>query len=397
MAGKTLLEAFVAQLNANVFLREFAFSSTALRVPGQGQVEIADHLVLLGDLGLIYQLKERDSGAAHSLADVESWFSNKVKKKAVKQIKSTRDLLGQYRGTQLVNDRGHPIAIDVSSPEKLVAIVIYRVGAVPGFNPPRFTMSRSAGFVHFINDDDYLGVCRFLITPTEIVEYFTFRERILTKESPETVVSEQALLGQFLVGDGTEDTDPKFERALLAMRENVDDWELSYITENLGSQIAYRAGDRSETSYYKILAQLALLSRSELREFKTRLRLTLEAVRADRFELPYRMAVPRNDCGFLLFAVPREMRGKSRTALHNFSFASKHELKVTKHIGLAASRFRKKEINLEWMYIEQQCSPDPELDRMLRRNYPFRRVREKMLPRYLFDSDDLRRELGEFE
>jgi hypothetical protein len=395
MPPKNLLEDFVAQLNANVFLREFAFSATELSIPGKGQLEIADHLVLLDKLGLIYQLKERDAAASNDIPDLLTWFEDKVRRKAVKQLGATHALLESYRGTNLVNERGHQIPISTDTINNLVNIVIYRAGRIVGFRPQRFYVSRSAGFVHFINDTDYFRVCRALITPTEIVEYFQFRQRVLLEHQIDNAkISESAFIGQYMAGDPDDAPDPRFERALNAQLENPDDWELSFITENLGQQIAYSIGDQSETSYYRILAQLAQLSRAELREFKLRLRLTLEAVRGDEYRLPYRMAVPRIDCGFLIFPVPRNMRNKARKALHNFTLASKHELQVTKHVGLSICKRVKNTLDLEWMYVEGENEPNPELDRQLEKNYPFRRTHDKMQARYFFDTDRLRKELG---
>lgn len=396
VASKNLLEDFVARLNANVFLREFAFSATELSIPGKGQVEVADHLVLLDKLGLVYQLKERDAAASKDLPELFAWFEDKVRRKAVKQLGSTYKLLQAFEGTTLTNERGHQVPVSTATISDLVGIVIYRAGRVVGFRPQRFYVSRNAGFVHFINDTDYFRVCRYLITPTEIVEYFQFRQNVLSlHQIDNSKISESALIGQYMAGNQDDVPDPKFERALInAQVENTDDWELAFITENLGQQIAYRIGDSSETSHYRILAQLAQLSRAELRDFKLRLRLTLEAVRNDDFELPYRMAVPRLDCGFLIFPVPRNMQNKARTALQNFTLASKHDFQVTKHVGLSVCRRVKNTLDLEWMYVEEENQPDPDLDRMLTENYPFRKTHEKMQPRYFFDSDRLRRELG---
>jgi hypothetical protein len=51
---QTLGEQFIARLNANVFFAEFAFASTHLRVEALGEVELADHLASLDDVGLIF-------------------------------------------------------------------------------------------------------------------------------------------------------------------------------------------------------------------------------------------------------------------------------------------------------------------------------------------------------
>jgi hypothetical protein len=54
MGDQTLLSAFVASLNANLFLREFSFARTCFTPPGGTEVELADHVVRVGDLLLFY-------------------------------------------------------------------------------------------------------------------------------------------------------------------------------------------------------------------------------------------------------------------------------------------------------------------------------------------------------
>lgn len=397
MAAHNLLEQFVAELNANVFMREFAFSATTLNVPGTGQLEIADHLVLIGGLGLAFQLKERTGGETSSPAELRSWFDNKVKKKGVKQIRATQEMLRRFRGSVLMNERGHPVPVDVPEPTSLINIIIYKVGAQAKFHAEPFYESSTAGFVHLISDIDYFNVCRFLATPTEVMEYFHFREDMLKRQlSRGSFVHESALVGQFMAGSADDEPHSRFAVALSALVDDTDDWELSFITRNLGDQIAYREGDESATSHYKILTQLALLSRSELKEFKKRLRLTLEDLREDRFEIPYRMAVPRTDCGFLLFSVPSDLYDKARIALHNFSLASKYDFRVTHHLSLCAKKSGE-HIDIEWMYIEGPFEEDPEMAAWLANDYPFRNARERMMPRYHFDTDGLRLAVGDSE
>ena len=77
-----LLEDFIRELNGNVFLREFAVSSGRIDVPA-GEVEIADTMVLLRGLVLVYQLKEREPDADCSEAALQRWFERKVSGVAV--------------------------------------------------------------------------------------------------------------------------------------------------------------------------------------------------------------------------------------------------------------------------------------------------------------------------
>lgn len=104
MGDQTLLSAFVSSLHSNLFLREFSFARTCFTPPGYTEVELADHLVRVGDLLFLYQLKERDAGATGA---VEVWIRNKVVKKATRQIRSTIGLLRSGDPVRLPNERGH--------------------------------------------------------------------------------------------------------------------------------------------------------------------------------------------------------------------------------------------------------------------------------------------------
>lgn len=394
--GKTLLERFIAQLNANVFFAEFAFDSAQIRIPGKGDIELADHLVLLDDIGIIFQLKERDAGAEVSAAALRTWFAQKVRKHAVAQVRDTRLTLAQFRGVELTNQRGHKVPLQASPTASLPGVVVYEAPSIPDFVPPHHCVSRRAGFIHFIRAADYLGVCQFLVTPTEVVDYLAFREQAMRAlDFAPQFVSESALVGQYMGGDPTALPNERFAGALGALIQDQEKWDVSFLTERMGDQISFRDGsDTSTTSHYRILAEMAKLSRSELRTLKERLVRTLDAVRANRFELPYRFAVPRTDCGFLLLPVQREQRASMRTALHNFTLASKYDFKVSKHIGIAINSERR-HIDILWMFVDGAFEPNPALESLLRENNPFRRTLEQMQPRYQFDTDALRERTGE--
>lgn len=392
--ARTLSEKFVARINANVFFAEFAFDSAQLRLPGTGDVELADHLIVLDESGLIFQLKERDASASVEAAALTDWFAGKVRKKGVRQIAETRRLLRDHVGVPIQNQRGYPVPIPVGASDDFHGLVIYDAPEVVGFKPSQHCVSKSAGFVHFIRARDYFGVCQSLVTPTEVLDYLRFRSQAMQSlvYAPSTV-SEEALVGQFMGGELLALPNERYSRALDALLEDRDDWDISFLTRNLGESITRREGDESDTSHYRILAELAKLTRSELRELKTRLRLTLEAVRADEYKLPYRFAVPRTDCGFLMFPVPIEMHDQARVMLQNYSIASKHEMRVSKHIAFYA-RHTPPYIDIEWMYMSGPPADNAEVDALLARNYPFRELKSGNRPRYRFDTADLRDAIG---
>lgn len=378
-----LLEDLNAHLNANVFLRAFSFSSAQLPVVDAGKVQLANHLVLLDGIGFIFQLNERDRRGASRLTELEKWFATDVLKKGVRQIRQTRDLLRAYVSISLVNRHGHRVSVAAPALENLVGVILYRTPSkAPAFNPPRFKKTRVAGFVHVLRDTDYFGICEYLVTPSELLDYFRFRRELLSKpEALPPSVTEEALVGQYLFEEYDAPPDSRFQNAAVTLRGDRNACVFSYVIENLGTQIARRDADSAETTYYPILAEVARLGRSELRELKTQLRLSLEAVRAGRFELPYRIASAGTDCGFLILPGSAEFRLRARAALESLAVASKHELKMEKQVSLAMWRTGEI-IDIEWMFSEGPNSPNPELDERLERNYPFRRTSEKRLPEY---------------
>jgi len=392
--NNTLLEQFVARLNSNVFFGEFAFPSAHLKIPGRGEVELADHLVLLDDIGLIFQLKERDESAPSTAEALANWFKAKVRRKAVQQVGDTRRMLIEHAGAAIPNDRGEPVLLPLTPPSHVACVVVYAAPAHPSFQPPRFHVSKTAGFVHFIHADDYLGVCQALATPTEVLDYLTFREQAVPSIAlAPAAVPEAALVGQFMGGDLSAVPNARFAGVIDALLDDRDDWDLSFLTAQLGSKIIFIEGSHADNSHHRILAELAKLSRSELGEIKARLRLTLEAVERDELRLPYRFTSPRTGCGFLLFPVTTALRSTYRIALNNYSIASKHEQALTKHISAAVMKHGSS-IDIVWAFQAGPHRPNPDVDALLAANYPFRPLREAVKPRYRFDSDGLRDALG---
>jgi hypothetical protein len=376
----SLLHDFVAQQHANVFMKAFSFPVNHLPVVAEKDVELADRVVILDDIGLIIQLRERELKVAAKAGDLEKWVSNQVVKKGIKQIQNTRDLLGSYMGLSLVNRFGHRITVAPKATDSFVGMIVYRVPPKSrAFRADRFKKNRDGGFVHILRDADYFEICHHFVTPAELLDYFTFRRGILLNwDSPSTAVSESALIGQYLLEDYTSPPDRRFERAARS-RGGPTACEFSFVLESLAAQIASQESEYADTELYEILSELARLGRYELRALKQQLRQSLEAVRANRFELPYRMASARTGCGFLVLPVTREFHDRAGDALESLSAASKHELDLDRQVGIGMWK-NSEFIEIEWIFLEGPNSPDAEMDGRLAYNYPFRRVSEQRQP-----------------
>jgi len=378
--SSSLFQDFTAQQHANVFMRAFSFPSIQLPRSPEDESELADRIVLLDNIGFIFQLKEREQKVASKPGDLEKWVANNVVKKAVKQVQNTRDLLRRYKGLSLVNHFGHRVYVPPRDPDELVSMIIYRVPPKSrAFRAARFKKGRNGGFVHILRDLDYFEICEHFITPAEMVDYFSFRRDLLINwDAAVTAVSEGAFIGQYLSEDWSSAPDQKFERAARS-RGGPTACEFSFVMDSLASRIAAQHSDQADTDCYEILAEIALLGRYELKALKQQLRLALEAVRANRFELPFRIASGRTGCGFLIVPVTREFHDRAFDALKSLSIASKHELDLPRQVGIGMWR-NSEFVDIEWIFQEGGNPPNPELDERLAFSYPFRIATEQRLP-----------------
>lgn len=361
-------------------MRAFSFPANQLPVVAEKDIELADRVVMLDNTGFIIQLREREQKVASKPGDLEKWVSNQVVKKGTKEIQNTRDLLGSYMVLSLVNHFGHRITVSPKDAESFVGMIVYRVPPKSrAFRADRFKKNRDGGFVHILRDADYFEICHHFVTPAEFLDYFSFRRDILLNwDSPSAAVSESALIGQYLLEDYSSPPDRRFERAARS-RGGPTACEFSFVLESLAAQIASQDAEDADSDLYEILSELARLGRYELRALKQQLRQALEAVRANRLELPYRMASAHTGCGFLVLPVTREFHDRAGDALQSLSSASKHELDLERQVGIGVwkdSEF----IEIEWIFLEGRNSPDAELDGRLAYHYPFRRVSEQRVP-----------------
>ena len=332
------------------------------------------------DIGFIYQLKEREQKVATKPGDLEKWVANNVVKKGARQLQNTRELLKSYAGLSLVNHYGHRLFVTRIDPDTMVSMIIYRVPPKSrAFRAARFKKGRNGGFVHILRDVDYFEICQHFVTPAELLDYFGFRRDVLINwDAAAAAVSEEALIGQYLLEDYSSAPDPKFEKAARS-RGGPTACEFSFVMDTLDSRLATQHSEYADTENYEILTELALLGRYELKALQQELRLGLEAVRANRFELPFRIAAGRTGCGFLVVPVTREFRDRAIDALESLSLASKHELDLPRQIGIGMWR-NSEFVDIEWIFLDGPNPPNPELDERLAHSYPFRTSSEQKLP-----------------
>ena len=372
-------------------MRAFSFATSQLPRMSDKPAEIADRVLIIDDSGFIFHLREREQKVAAKAADIERWVAGQVVKKGVRRIQSTRDLLANYVGLSVVNHFGHRITVTAKNPDALVGIMIYRVPPkTRPFRAARFKQNRNGGFVHILRDTDYFEICHHFVTPAELLDYLNFRRDVLVSwDPPSTAVSESALIGQYLLEDFSSPPNSSLGHAARS-RGGPTACEFSFVVDSLGSEIAAMeveedADDAVEENgptsddRYEILTELALMGRYDLRALKQQLRQALEAVRANRFELPFRTMSARTGCGLLIVPVMKEFRDRAFDALESLTIASKHELDLERQVGIGMWK-NTEFVDLEWILLKGKNPPFPQLDQRLAQNYPFRRASERRLP-----------------
>jgi hypothetical protein len=376
----------LASLNEWHFFREFVYSHTTFRpAPGQ-EVELADNLVSLGDILIAYQLKERELVQGATAHTEKRWFETKVLGNATRQVRDTDRYLRGHKSIDLQNARGHRAQVTFSSIAQFHKLVLY----LPQPQLPaecraiKHHRSSTVGVIHVISGHDYLGIVHTLLTPAEVADYLAFREKLISRWPDDVLsVSETSLVGQYLSGDFEDRPSVEFSGYVKRLECHADKWDMSGIIAKFPDRVTT---DNGPTEYYPIVKELSLLKRNELREFKQRFQISLERARADEFALPYRMAVPRTGCGFVVIPITKDLLPQRNIGLTNLTLGHKYDQRLSKCIGVTIADDVKPWFTAEWCYIEFPWEKDSEMEEWLMTSKPFREVKHVESQRYSFDS-----------
>jgi hypothetical protein len=376
----------ISELNEWHFFKEFVYAQNNFRPAPNQEVELADNIIWLDNLLIAFQIKEREASPEANEETERRWFERKVLRKATQQTRDTLKYLSENESIEVTNLRGDTFGLKFADIEQFHKLVVYHPSAQlpPDCLKIKFHQSRTADTIHIIASHDYLGIIQTLLTPAEFAEYLSFREELIEIWGAEVnQVPEPAIVGQFLYGSTAEKPSVQFLDRLRALNIESDDWDMSGVIAHFPDRAR---PSESPTDYYPIVRELASLKRNELREFKRRFQLSIEKAKSDVFCKPFRIATPRTDCGFVFIPITKEFLPHRRIGLQNFTLAHKYDLKLSKCIGISIADHSEGWFDVEWCYVEAPWAQDPEIERVLRDNNPFRDIRETELARYHFKS-----------
>lgn len=378
------LEEIISKLHNKYFLKEFTYSRNHFTPSQNTELEFSDNTILLDNFLITVQLKERGETKDILTPETElKWFTRKVLGKATKQIRDTIKYFNGYDKIILKNNRGH--VFDIKSPKiiKKFHLVVYAPTALLPTHCLRKKMheSQTAGLIHIFTINDYTSILPVLVTPSELRDYLEFREDIY-KNYQETIesLSEEALLGQFLVGDNDNEPSIRYVKHLDNFRQNLEDFDITDILQNFSDRIVLQD---NPYDHYQIIQELAKLNRNELKEVKSRFKLGLQNASNIDMDLPYRVVFPRTGCGFIFVPIPA-LAPKQNNALQAFTNLHKYDQKLNKCIGVS---FKKdgEFYDINWCIIESPWEYNAETSHQIEQYQPFGEVSEQTSPMYRFN------------
>ncbi len=379
------LENEINCLNEYFFFKEFTYSKNIFKRSDSQEVEIADSIVYLDEVSFVFQLKERND-SFHSTPEKErNWFKKKVLRLATKQIRDTVSYIRDYQHVILSNNRGDIVDVSLNKLKNPHKLVVYKSSDLlpEDCENKKFHISGAVGVIHILPARDYVDVVECLLTPSEVFEYFSFREDLIKRYNSDiNSIPEPLLLGQYLSGEVDQAPSFHFIEYLYKLDRGVDSWDMTGFMKIFRDRII---SEETSKDYYFIMKEIAKLMRDELTAFKERFMYSWEAALNNASVLPYRFMVQRTGCSFLFVPLLMENESRRRDALINLTYLNKYSLNAPKAIGVSFIASEGEWVNVEWCCIDSPWEVDEELDELLKSNFPFRDVKNIRLDRYKFE------------
>ena len=374
----------LSKANTNHFFREFTFSKNQFKPNPQSELELADSVIYLDDLLIVFQVKEREALPDTTPEQEKKWFKQQVLNRATRQIRDTLRYLKTYPVVEVTNGWGHVFNIAAAEIKKFCKVVLYdgNPSLPESLASTRFHESSTAGIIHVFDSSDYLAMLRTLITPVEVADYLLFRERIINRWGEAvSAVSEKALVGQYL--RNLPDVHPSSMFEVLVdklIQKETEEWDILRIIHLFAER--RNTPQKSPTDYYDTLTELAKLNRTDMRLFKERFRMAMDNANADQDVRPYRF-VASTGCGFLFIPCPRPLETRRVVMLRALSELNKYDLKLERCVGLSfLSEGNESWCDVQWYRVVYPWKENPEADKVLKEHVPFRPIKTSVVERY---------------
>lgn len=371
------LDDLVQGTNSYIYFREFSFNINNFIPQDYHELELADNIVQLDDILIIFQLKERNPSAKKSR--LTNWYRKYIRNKAVSQIDYTHKFLEKYTPIKVKNNQRFSSTIQDKSKYRVINIICYLSDSISIHKNHYIT--KEAGFIHNFTFREYKEIAEVLITPSEIIEYLGFREKVIRNYSASmSIPSENALLGQFISADTYTQPHFKYEIYFDKLKKKQPFIYIKDILNIIGDRLYPPSQDNA--SYYPILVEINKLGRTHLLEIGKRFMLCRDAVRDKRMLKTLRMHIPETDCAFSFITMNEDAFQTRQDKLRACAELAKYSMKSKKMIGISFI-FKDNGFNIDWIFIERKHQNDSATDKFIAENDFFFDMKEERIPRYL--------------
>ncbi|MDQ1150508.1 hypothetical protein QE382_002492 [Sphingobacterium zeae] len=345
-------EFLLTNINNSVFFKEFTFSQNELRHPSGNTKELADNVVWIDDLLIVYQVKGRERSHIRDTNSEEKWFEKKVETVAKKQVRDTISFFKTYNSLPVKNDRGQEIDIAEAKVHQLIKMIVYdpKSELLDHKRKLKFLESRTVGMIHLFHIDDYAMICKKLVTPSELSEYLEFREEMFLKhKSAIGARREEYLLGHFITTTNTLEINDEYTKNIDKISPLTPSSDVSWILNNFFKNLVTFSGGK-ETDYHHVIKEIAKLNREELKAFNERYYSAIEQVRKNDFGFPFRFTSSKTGCGFVFIGLQLTQKAYWENALFNFTEIYKYKHKLNRCIGVVVYK-DEEYIQINWALL----------------------------------------------
>lgn len=273
----TKSEQLLSAFSEDYFFKELVFDDLCFTPVGGTKIELADLIINLGDIIIAIQLKERNAADQSFEESIENKWLQKKCKVAKGQVKESLQLISSGELPTFQNKRGQNISF--SSNAEVIPLVVFENEYIDKYPHLLRKHSESGMNINCMSFDDYVEMCKTLVSPIEIASYLEYRKDLYEREGDIDIMIFDG------VGDELIITKPT-QRESLVMQFLAETYSFSEAENHLSTLQFFRnflhqlpehtVNSSKENSSYEILLFLAHMNRREISSFWDLLNLTKE-------------------------------------------------------------------------------------------------------------------------
>lgn len=165
----TKSEQLLSAFSEDYFFKELVFDELCYTPANSTEVELADLIINLDDFIIAIQLKERNTADQTSDELKEHKWLEKKCRIAKGQVKETLRLISSGAIPSFQNKRGQEVALRADA--KIIPLVVFENAQIAKYPHLLKKHSEDGVDINCMSFDDYVEMCRSLISPMEIVRY----------------------------------------------------------------------------------------------------------------------------------------------------------------------------------------------------------------------------------